>query len=289
MLTVPGTAACVGKPPDPTPDLVLPGSNPTVWAAFGAGYDFNCGITKDVGQLICWGSNTAAYMPMPATVTGWDRLFVGSHGVCAIPSNSPTALTCWGGFGYIFNPNNPDSRPWKLVGVGFQFACGILELPEGQSQLKCWGNPNYNAGQLNPPGDPNNKGAEYTDWTAVSAGVYHACGIRGTDSKMLCWGWNEYGQCSDSATRNPGAKSWANVYTGCYHTCGTHRDDNGVMECWGRNDAGQTTVAPATRAHHWSSVSAGLANTCGFDTDDNTFHCWGCLDSKYGQCEVPVA
>jgi alpha-tubulin suppressor-like RCC1 family protein len=28
---------------------------------------------------------------------------------------------------------------------------------------------------------------------AVAAGMYHTCGI-GTDNRIYCWGWNNYGQ-----------------------------------------------------------------------------------------------
>ncbi len=74
-------------------------------------------------------------------------------------------------------------------------------------------------------------------FTAVSAGLYHTCGVR-TNGTLACWGYNAYGQ----ATPPPG--TFTAVSAGNAHTCALRT--NGTLACWGRNDFGQATPPPGT-------------------------------------------
>ena len=109
------------------------------------------------------------------------------------------------------------------------------------------------------------------EFTAVSAGGSHTCGLR-TDAVMECWGENNSGQ-----SRPPGGRFIA-VDAGVFHTCGIRTD--ATITCWGSNDEGQAD-APAGE---FSAVSAGYLHTCGVRTD-GTVECWG--DNTYGQSRQP--
>ena len=65
---------------------------------------------------------------------------------------------------------------------------------------------------------------------------------------------------------------------GNVHTCGV--TSSGNVECWGRNDYGQTNLPSGT----FESVSAGPYHNCGVKTDGNV-ECWGRND--YGQTILP--
>lgn len=183
MKTVPGTATCVGRfiNNDLNVSAAVPSEHAAkVWAVVGAGYDFTCGITADLGELVCWGPLASAYPPTPDTVKGWGRLFVGITGVCAVPANNQTAMSCWGNPGPSYltpdNPNNvnPNGDSWISVSIGFDFACGILKsstVAGTINKLKCWGQFN-DYGRFNVPVSAT---GPYPDWSAVSAGATHAC------------------------------------------------------------------------------------------------------------------
>ena len=67
---------------------------------------------------------------------------------------------------------------------------------------------------------------------ALSAGLFHTCGLR-LDGSAECWGDNGDGQVS------PPSGSFESLSTGGYHTCGLRSD--GSAECWGDDDDGQAT------------------------------------------------
>src|SRR5581483_12476461 len=73
------------------------------------------------------------------------------------------------------------------------------------------------------------------NFKAVSAGPYHACGVRSADS-VVCWGTDAYGDTNAP----PG--SFKSVSAGWRHTCGIKADDSVV--CWG-DDSDFQTDAPS--------------------------------------------
>src|SRR3989339_702170 len=126
----------------------------------------------------------------------------------------------------------------------------------------------------------------------ISAGLFHACGIRANDSRVLCWGYCDLGSCGDGNTSahnvlNPNVTTDISAYTNIdaeqYHTCGIRANDSRVL-CWGRGDwgnlgDGQTTNNPnpniTTDSSAYSSISAGTYHTCGIRTNDSRVLCWG--------------
>ena len=71
--------------------------------------------------------------------------------------------------------------------------------------------------------------------------------------------------------------AWVQVAAGGLHTCGLR--ENGVVECWGKNDRGQTNVPAEAR---FEQVTAGDSHSCGLQKDPNAGvpRCWG--DNTWG-------
>ena len=103
-----------------------------------------------------------------------------------------------------------------------------------------------------------------TAFTAVSAGPFHSCGLRGNGT-IVCWGRNTDWQ------RNVPDGTYASVSAGTRHTCALRTDSTAV--CWGNDRYGQRSAPDGT----FSAVSAGWRHTCGLRTDE-TIVCWGAKD-----------
>ena len=106
-----------------------------------------------------------------------------------------------------------------------------------------------------------NRARSMVRYTAVTAGPYHACGLR-TEGTITCWGDNHSGQAE------PPDGTFSAVSAGWAHTCGLRTDS--TIACWGWNSRAQTNAPDGT----FSAVSAGWAHTCGLRTD-GTIACWG--------------
>src|SRR3989339_243511 len=86
-----------------------------------------------------------------------------------------------------------------------------------------------------------------SSYSSISGGYLHTCGIRVNDSRVLCWGYGDYGQLGDGSnathnTLNPNLTTDSSAYTkviaGGYHTCGIRTNDSRVL-CWGYGNNGQ--------------------------------------------------
>lgn len=253
------------------PVQVLPGANTAgTWKEIAAGYDSTCAIGTD-DRLYCWGGNSDGQL---ATGDDTDTLVpVASVG------GDNTANT------------------WSKIDVGYAFACGIGLGGKGY----CWGYNSYgtvgnggSADQLTP-----DELFPSGSWVELSAGGYHACGVRGTAA--YCWGYNRYGELGDGGTTDrltPGlvsngantAGTWRSIAASGYDTCAIGTDNKAY--CWGRNSDGQLgdgTTAPkslpvavlngANSSGTWKKVASGYYGYCAIGGDDKAY-CWG--DGRYG-------
>jgi alpha-tubulin suppressor-like RCC1 family protein len=76
---------------------------------------------------------------------------------------------------------------------------------------------------------------------------------------------------------------WVQLAAGGLHTCGLR--ENGIVECWGKNDKGQANPPSDAR---FSQITAGDSHSCGLQKDPNAGvpRCWG--DNTWGNVgDVP--
>ncbi len=304
------------------------------WERVSAGRFHSCGIAAKDGErrLYCWGSNGSGQLgtgddrsgPKPLEVKGaytdWLQVTSGISHSCAIRSEGGrNGLYCWGenkagqagdpSFNIVQVPRPLMGKQygWVYVTGGFSHTCAIRD-EEGKKKLYCWGA--NSDGQLGlgvvdrAHAEPAEVSGGFDDWTAVSGGYYHTCGIRdeGGSRKLYCWGNGGTGQRGDEGS---GKKltpvslagtndSWRALAAGSNHTCairdeGTER----MLYCWGDNRYGQLGAGGMDRSNKpvklqssysdWSQMSAGETHTCAV-RDNGGRHqlfCWG--RNQYGQ------
>ena len=71
---------------------------------------------------------------------------------------------------------------------------------------------------------------------------------------------------------------------GSGHICSL--DANGIIDCWGSDDHGQTTLPPSIAGTAFSAVSSGANHTCAL-TNLGSIACWGAND--HGQTTLPAS
>ncbi len=78
-----------------------------------------------------------------------------------------------------------------------------------------------------------------SDWSDITAGALHTCGIRGTGA-LYCWGGNLVFQLGDGTPTNrlspkriTAVADWNLVAAGEYHSCAIR--GTGALYCWGHN------------------------------------------------------
>ena len=99
-------------------------------------------------------------------------------------------------------------------------------------------------------------------FTQITAGRWHACGLR-EDATALCWGrHNDYGE------QNPPPGKFRQLSAGWGFTCGLR--DDGRLLCWGINDRSQANPPPG----EFTAVAAGRAHACALAVAALAV-CWG--------------
>ena len=147
-----------------------------------------------------------------------------------------------------------------IVTAGRFHTCGIHKRNgiEVGGSVKCWG---YNDhGQASPP---------YGMFTQVSSGHFHSCAIS-IDGRVQCWG-----KLTEVPPSQKSHETYDQVCSGEYHSCAIRRHD-GKVECWGRNDFGESTPLSSS----FIQISCGNGHTCGIK-DNGEVACWG--RDKHGE------
>ena len=235
------------------------------WISISAGVTHTCGVTINGGGY-CWGTNEYGELGTGTLTDQPSPVEIGLGGVT-----------------------------WGAVSPGWSHTCGIT----ANKAAYCWGD--NNDGELGDgsvtiyQSDPMEVANAQYEWSSISAGRSHSCGIT-TDGSGYCWGENNNGQLGTGnlegqilpAEVASGQYEWAVLTTGIDHTCGITTDGSGY--CWGINDQGQvgdgtvknrdSPVEIASGEYKWASISAGTDHTCGI-TEDGAGYCWG--RNSYGR------
>jgi alpha-tubulin suppressor-like RCC1 family protein len=211
------------------------------WAALTGGFYHTCGLRTD-GTAWCWGRGTYGQRG--------DGLFGDTYDVRDTPvqvlrdSGPSIYWTDWtkiSSFGYHTCGIRTDGSAW-CWGYGGNGERGDGNTAsEASRPVRVWA-----AGAATSTG-------AWADWTAVSAGWSHTCGIR-TDGTAWCWGNGTSGQRGDggtTATRTtptqvlaagsaPGGAAWSDwtaIAAGASFTCGLRADK--TLWCWGARQYGR--------------------------------------------------
>ncbi len=122
----------------------------------------------------------------------------------------------------------------------------------------------------------------------LAAGGGHTCATM-PDGRLMCWGWDEYGQLGDSAQHYArstpvdadGVGGAIAVDAGYQHTCAVVA--SGVVKCWGYNRWGQigggngngaNTAVTVIGIGPAIAVGAGGYHSCALLADGSVW-CWG--------------
>jgi alpha-tubulin suppressor-like RCC1 family protein len=285
----------------------------SISVAVGGGHV--CALSA-TGGVKCWGRNergqlgngTTADLNTPVDVAGLPEeiaaVALGKAHTCVLTTRG--GVKCWGAneSGQLGDGTTADrGKPVDVLGL----AGGVSAIAAGANHtcalgmnggLKCWGSNRY--GQLgdgtlenrSAPGDVSGLAAGVD---SVAAGGSHTCAIA-SGVKLMCWGWNAFGQLGDSTPtdRNePVEVKWlagtaAFVAAGADFTCAILR--TGFLRCWGNNEFGQLGDGTTTARQTPISVkgfkdrvfilAAGYYTTCAL-TVDGGMKCWG--NNLYGQ------
>lgn len=180
-----------------------------------AGYLHTCGITTG-GQTLCWGLNEFSQLgdggtedrSFPGPIGGQRRftnISAGGLHTCALTESGEAF--CWGfnDYGQLGNgTTQPVPQPLSVgelrfgqISTGGLHTCAITF----DSSAHCWG---YNrSGAL---GDDTLEDrlvpAQVTgglDFERISAGLHHTCGAVLEQGRVVCWGYNRFGQLGDGS------------------------------------------------------------------------------------------
>jgi alpha-tubulin suppressor-like RCC1 family protein len=229
------------------------------WVSASASVNHSCASRADLTGR-CWGQNSVGELGDGTTTTRYQPTI-------AVLTAPLTGLT-----------------------AGSDFGCG--RTLDGGNPV-CWGR-NGN-GQLGNGATSSSPGATpapvvfdggTADWTALSAGTTHVCGI--VAGTLWCWGGNSYGQLGVGnknnrtvPTRVGFLSDWVSVSAGNYASCAIRA--NGWLYCWGSNYNGACGLGAIVEAltpsrvgsdSDWSFVSTQSNTSCGVRTDGSLW-CWG--------------
>jgi len=193
--------------------------------AVAAGTVHACGVTTD-RAMYCWGDNTSGALG-DGTLGNVNS---SSRGISSVPVRVVTTLT------------------FQSVVAGDGDTCGLTV----SGLAACWGDNHVGEVGTGEPGPPvvlANLVSSSINFTAVSAGTAHTCGVD-RNGTVQCWGGNWFGGLGDgtSTAANTGSErgipkpistsqKFTQIANGGSHTCALATD--GRIWCWGDKARGQ--------------------------------------------------
>lgn len=222
----------------------------TQYVDISAGDNHLCGLRKPLtGKLRntslvdCWGYNMTSNYVFDGQI---KSISSGAEFNCGLFAENRTAF-CWGDetssrvISLI-----PKNLRFQMIAAGGYHVCGIVEGVD--STPYCWGqslniNEEISAGYS---GNANVDKPPKDSMLSVVGGRFHACGIRGSDHGVVCWGF-----IMEKSTLPPGDGRVYTIAAGDYFTCGILIEKSLSPMCWGY---GFPTSLPV-------AVSPGLCKT----------------------------
>ncbi len=233
--------------------------------------------------------STVAVTPTPS-VTSTNTLVVSGGGVTCILA-ADNSIKCTGedfdeGLGngasgntVIFGQEARGFTDWSSISGNNSGSCGL----RSNGTAYCWGLGVSTATEVT---------GSFTDWTNITRGYYHQCGVR--NGHAYCWGNGSNGQLGDGSYGSysivevsdvPGTghyTDWTLLMGGDYHTCGLR--GTGIAYCWGENGSGElgngsttsTTIPVAVSGGFtdWKTLTSSGEGSCGIRATGQAY-CWG--------------
>jgi alpha-tubulin suppressor-like RCC1 family protein len=271
------------------------------FSAIAVGAEHSCGQSQN-GEVWCWGTNRGnalgvgqmdqAVVPRRVPqVRGAKYLAAGGNRTCIADGQ---AVYCWGARA----DGAVEPSPQRIMGVadlqGLSVGVAHACLVRNNGQSYCWGaNPDGRLGVGKRSSEPQTSPravADIRDFTQVSAGSAHTCGIR-RNGQIACWGSDASGalgmgkidvEMTDGLAPVALEETPVKIASGAAFSCALSQV--GHVWCWGDNRLGQ--IGDASRElsrpqpvqldsiDRAISLGVGTAHACAVVQDGRVF-CWG--------------
>ena len=232
-----GSVRCAGSNGEPPNGRATPPEDLGPVAQIGVGEDHSCALMV-LGEVRCWGDDTAGRATPPEDLEPVAQLSVGKEYSCAVTVSG--RVRCWGRdrAGRAMPPGNLE--PVAQVGVGDFHSCGLMVSGE----VRCWGFEGQD--RTTPPED-------LEPVAQLSVGGKHGCALT-VSGEVHCWGTNDGGRSMppDDLGRV------AQLSVGNDHSCAL--TVLGEVRCWGAVVAVSSLPAGLVTAINASGLCALLAD-----------------------------
>jgi alpha-tubulin suppressor-like RCC1 family protein len=240
-----------------------------------AGDYHTCAVTTDK-RAYCWGDNSKGALGDGTTIQTRLR---------------PVPVT--------------GNHAFRQISAGENRTCALTTSTT--NKIYCWGTGILGNGNGSSTSRTPQLVSGARTYRQVAVGGYHTCAVS-TTSKVLCWGYNQYGELGSGAAASftavspvavAGTLQFLQVSTGYYHSCAVTTTYKAY--CWGYGRGGQIgdgktylrfTPRAVAGGLSFNQISAGINYTCGVTTGSQAY-CWGngsgMGDDDVGSSPTPVA